>query len=94
MDNDGAFYDPPDAASLKQQLALVRRITRFSRRFVAALRALDVSKLASAMGDEVPGTPLLPQRVLDGVDVRRRAVLEAVDARVGDAGEAGALAFE
>lgn len=94
VDNDGAFYNPPDAASLKQQLALVRRITRFSRRFVAALRALDVSKLASAMGDEVPGTPLLPQRVLDGVDVRRRAVLEAVDARVGDAGEAGALAFE
>lgn len=94
VDNDGAFYDPPDAASLKQQLALIRRIVRFSRRFVAALRTLDASKLAGAIGDEAAGTPLLPQRVLDGVDARRRAVLEAVDTRIGDAGEAQTLAFD
>jgi hypothetical protein len=94
VDNDGAFYDPPDAALLKQQLALVRRIVRFSHRFVAALRALDASKLAGAIGDEVAGTPLLSQRVLDGVDARRRNVLATVDARIGDAGEAGTLAFD
>lgn len=94
VDNDGAFYDPPDAAALKQEVALVRRVARFSRRFVAALRALDPTKLASAIGDELPGTPLLPPRVLDGVDARRRTVLAVVDARAGDAGEGVTMFFE
>jgi hypothetical protein len=94
VDNDGAFYDPPEMASLQRQLAQVRRIARFSRRFVAALRALDASKIASAIGDEAAGTPLLPRRVVDGADARRRNVLEAVDARIGDAGETETLAFE
>jgi len=94
VDNDGAFYDPPEAAALARQLAVVRRIARFSRRFVAALRALDGPRLSSAIGDEAPGTPLLPRRVLDGVDARRRIVLGVVDGRIGDAGDAATLAFE
>ena len=94
VDNDGAFYDPPDAAALRKQLASVRRLARFSRRFVAALRALDRPRLAAAIGDETPGDPLLSDRVLRGVDDRRRAILAAVDTRIGDAGEGATLAFE
>jgi hypothetical protein len=94
VDNDGAFYDPPEAAALKSQWALVARLARFSRRFVAALRALDRTKLAGAIGDELPGAPLLAPRVLDGVDARRLAVLGVVDARIGDAGETATLFFE
>jgi hypothetical protein len=94
VDNDGAFYDPPDGAALERQLGTLRRILRFSRSFVAALRGLDAAKLATAIGDELPGTPLLPQRVLDGLDARRRTVLQVVDARSADAGEGATLAFE
>jgi hypothetical protein len=94
VDNDGAFYDPPGAAALEQQLVLVRRIARFSRSFASSLRALDASKLAIAIGDEAPGTALLPPRVLDGVDTRRRKVLEIIDARIGDAGDAATLFFD
>lgn len=87
VDNDGAFYDPPPAASLAAQLALLRRVARFSKSFVAALRSLDESKLRAAFGDEAPGVPLLPGRVVAGVDQRRKTVLGLVDARLtGDSG--------
>ena len=93
VDNDGAFYDPPPADSLARQLAMLRRIVRFSRRFVAMLRALDDGKLRDAMGEEGAGQPLLPERVVSGVAARRKTVLDLVDARVDDAGESVALAF-
>jgi hypothetical protein len=93
VDNDGAFYDPPPADALARQLALLRRVTRFSRRFVAMLRSLDDGKLASAIGEESPGQPLLPASVLAGVASRRKTVLQVVDARAGDAGQDAVLAF-
>ena len=70
VDNDGAFYEWPAPATLARQLAMVERVTRFSRRFVDALRALDEARLRdAALGEESPGCRCLPERV----DRRRRA---------------------
>ncbi len=94
VDNDGAFYDTPPAANLAAQLARLRRVVRFSRSFVAAVRALDGASLRRAIGDESPGHRLLPDAVLAGVDARRTTFLGVVDERIAREGEAAALAFE
>ena len=39
IDNDGAFYNPPPPDSLATQLAFLKRVVRFSRSFIEALRA-------------------------------------------------------
>jgi hypothetical protein len=89
VDNDGAFYDPPPADSLATQLALLRRVVRFSRSFVSALRALDEAKLHAIFGDEAPGAPLLIDRVIAGVDARRKTLLDVVDRRMKQAADTG-----
>jgi hypothetical protein len=94
VDNDGAFYEWPDAHQLARQRRELERVVRYSRRFVAALRALEDETLERAVGDEEPGAPLLSERARAGVEARRKTVLSIIDARVGDAGEAAALPFE
>jgi hypothetical protein len=96
-DNDGAFYDPPPADSLASQLAFLKRVVRFSRSFVAMLRSVDEGKLHTIFGDETPGVPLLSDRVIAGVDARRKTALDVVDARIqrgGDGGNASVLSFD
>jgi hypothetical protein len=94
LDNDGAFFDPPPPEPLAKQRALLALDARFSRRFVAALRALDADATRSAMGEEAPGTPLLAPRVLAGLEERRKAALAIVDARIAKDGEDKVLFFE
>jgi hypothetical protein len=95
VDNDGAFYEWPTPATLAGQLAMVRRITRFSRRFTSALRAMNAAAVRQALGEESPGVPLLPERAMAGVEERRRTAVEVIDARVGDGGGGVAtFAFE
>jgi hypothetical protein len=45
------------------------------------------------MGEEAPGVPLLSPKALDGVAHRRRQVLQAIDAKIADAGQDATLAF-
>jgi hypothetical protein len=94
VDNDGAFYEWPAPAALARQRALLEHVTRFSRHFIDAVRALDAAGLRAAIGDETPGVPLLSERSLAGVEARRASLLHLVDARVGDAGAAAVLAFD
>jgi hypothetical protein len=94
VDNDGAFYEWPAPATLAHQRRQLERVTRFSRRFVDALRALDSEMLRSAIGEEAPGVPLLSARSVAGVQLRRATVLAIVDARVGDAGAGATLTFD
>ena len=93
VDNDGAFYDNPPPHALTRQLALLRRVVRFSSSFVEALRALDGAKLRDTFGEETPGQPLLLDRAVKDADARRRTVLDAIDSRVKDAGATAVLAF-
>ena len=94
VDNDGAFYEAPPQQSLVRQLALIRRVVRFSRSFVGALRAMDEATVREALGADIDGAPLLPDRVVADVDARRQAVVGVIDAQIARAGEAPTLAFE
>lgn len=94
VDNDGAFYEWPSAGALAGQLAMVRRMARFSRRFADALRAMDAAALRDALGEEAPGVPLLPDRVVADAEARRRTAVRAIDNRVRVAGESATYAFE
>lgn len=94
VDNDGAFYEAPDATNLADQLAHVRRMTRFSKSFVKELRAMTLQKLEAAIGDEMPGLPLLSKKVLEMTDERRMRALKAIDAKIAEAGEADVLVFD
>jgi hypothetical protein len=94
VDNDGAFYEHPDRGQLEAQLSRLRRVVRFSKSFIAALRTLDATKLRAAFGEEGPDVPLLSDHVIADVDRRMKVVLEIVDARIGRAGEASTLSLE
>jgi hypothetical protein len=94
VDNDGAFYEAPPGARLSRQLALLQRVVRFSRRFVAALRALDLPSIREALGVDLDGAGLLPDSVVMGVDARRTAAVAAIDTRIALAGDGATLCFE
>jgi hypothetical protein len=94
VDNDGAFYERPSPETLSRQLATVKRVTRFSRRFASALRALNAASLREAFGEESPGVALLPDGVILGVEERRVAAVSAIDARRKAVGEDATYAFE
>jgi hypothetical protein len=94
VDNDGAFYEVPPPDALARQLALLRRVVRFSRRFVTAVRALDSSKLADVFGDESPGQPLLTERAVQQARTRYETVRGVIAARIADAGEDPTLALQ
>jgi hypothetical protein len=94
VDNDGAFYEWPPPAALARQRAQLDHVARFSRRFVAALRAMDVDRLRAVLGDESPGVPLLPARAVDGVASRCKTVVDVVDARIRAGGEQTVLSFD
>jgi hypothetical protein len=91
VDNDGAFFDPVPVKEMKWPTSLFEGVDRFSRRFVAALRTLDV---ASAVGEEAPGESFLSSRVLAQTEARRKHVLAFIDAKIARLGEPAVLAFE
>ena len=94
VDNDGAFYEHPDRIELAGQLTRLRRVLRFSRSFVSALRRLDEATLRAAFGEESPGVPLLSDRVIGDVETRIKTVLGVLDGRVSRDGETEALSLE
>jgi hypothetical protein len=92
VDNDAAFFDPIPPAFLAQ-MALLRNIDRFSRSLVSRLRATDGLVIADALGEEEPGTPLLPPREIADTDNRRKDVLAVIDAKIASFGESAVLFF-
>ena len=93
IDNDGAFFDPVPAAPLASQLALLKKMTRFSRSFVTNLRAVAEADLQTALGDEVPGKPLLSRSIVDAFFARRKTVLAAIDEKITANGDVTTLAL-
>jgi hypothetical protein len=94
VDNDGTFYESPSKANLKEQLSRIEKVERFSKSFVASLRDFDVQKFQAAVGDEEPGTPLLPEKIVQAADARRQELVQVVDAKIAADGEAAVLYFE
>jgi hypothetical protein len=92
VDNDAAFFDPIPPA-FQPQMALLKTVDRFSRALVNRMRMLDALVLADAFGDEEPGTPLLPARVVADADQRRKDVLAIIDEKIKSLGEGSVLSF-
>ncbi len=93
IDNDGAFFDPVPAAPLASELTLVKKMRHFSRSFVTKLRSVSEAGLQTAIGDEMPGKPLLSRSVVDAFFARRKIVLAAIDQKITARGEDATLAF-
>jgi hypothetical protein len=94
VDNDGAFFETPPERSLSRQAAVLRRMLRFSRSFVAALRALDTIRLREAFGTDSRGEPLLSSGIVSAAVARKKMVVDIVDAQVARVGEAATLFFD
>jgi hypothetical protein len=92
VDNDGAFFDPLPPA-FQPQWALLKTVDRFSRALVKRMRTLAALDLADAFGDEEPGTPLLPARVVSAAEQRRKDVLAIIDEKIKSLGEESVLYF-
>jgi hypothetical protein len=93
IDNDGAFFEMPPPAALRKNLDLLRGVDRFSRSFIAHVRALDDEKLAEALGEETAGLPLLSAKALSGVSHRRTELLAVIDAKRAASSDASVFAF-
>jgi hypothetical protein len=93
IDNDGAFM-VPTPAPFDRQRELSKSLKKYPRQLVVKLRELDEASLRKAVGEEIPGTPLLSDIALKNLDARRKALLDEVDARVRELGEARVFAFE
>ena len=92
VDNDAAFFDPIPPAAAKQ-MEMLKGVDRFSRALVTRLRAVDALMLADAFGEEEPGAPLLPARVVAACDERRKEILGIVDSKIAQLGEPNVLFF-
>ena len=84
LDNGSGFSAPPPPAVLDARLASV---SKFRRRTIDALRALDTQALKATMAADPLG-PILDAAMWRGLETRRTAVLEHVarqQKRFGDA---------
>ncbi len=93
IDNDGAFFDPVPEGPLASQMALVKKSLHFSRGFVTSLKNISEPELERALGEESPGKPLLPRRVVDAFFARRKNVLAAIDEKIAANGDAATLSL-
>lgn len=95
-DHNLAFDAPLRPRHESKLVERLRKVERFSRGFVARLRALDRSSLEAALAPDPvdPDRPILTEDQLGGVLERRREILRHVDGLVARHGEATVLAFE
>jgi hypothetical protein len=89
MDNDGAFFERPPKDGVERNKALLRGIDRFSKRFVAALRATKEKDLATIFEARVAS-----DAVRQAARGRIGEVLDHVDAKIAANGEDATLFFE
>ena len=90
MDNGAGFWLGEQRLGLME--ARLKALQRFRRSTVEAVRNLDIDRYsASLQGD--PLAPVLNAKQLDGLEQRRRAVLDHVDAMVARFSEARVFAW-
>src|SRR5262249_54995550 len=95
IDNDAAFTQGPPKEALAKNMQLVEATDRFSKSFLTRVRsiAVDEDKVASALGEESPGKPLVSRTIVHGVVVRTKEILAIIDAKIAAHGEADTLPF-
>lgn len=83
-DHNVAFQSPLTDALYARLRGHLERTERFSRSFVAAVRALDEERLSAALAEDptAEGRPILSPRQIEDVMDRRRALLSYVGALV------------
>jgi hypothetical protein len=79
IDNDGAFYETPPPDGLARNLRLLAGTKRFSRTFVAAMKAFDPTRLEAVFGEDLSGHPLLSPKAVAGVRSRIELVRSALE---------------
>jgi hypothetical protein len=94
-DHNLAFLDPFRASQHRRALARLKRTQRFSRRFVAALKALPEDGLSGVLADPLdpPELQVVSQGQVQGIMERRRALLSYVAALIDSYGESNVLTF-
>jgi len=95
-DHNLAFLSPLPRAQHERVLGHVRRVERFSRSFVLALRALDEPRLRASLAADpavAAGTTLLDDAQIRALFDRREALLSRVAAHLDAYGEVAVLAF-
>jgi hypothetical protein len=94
-DHNVAFYEPLPRALHERVLGRLRKVQRFSRSFVGALKAVDQSTLERALHEPTDPQgyqPLKPAQLAALLD-RRKTVLSYIAALIDHYGEAATLTF-
>jgi hypothetical protein len=94
-DHNLAFYEPLPRPQHERVLGHLRKVERFSKSFVLALKALDKPALMRALTepDDPPGFQALSQRQVTAVLDRRLALLSYIAAMLDRYGERAVLSF-
>lgn len=90
LDNAAGFSQGPHRRSLMD--SRLAPVQRFRRRTVDALRRLSLPELTRRLGASI-GAPILDAHLLEGLAVRRTAVLEHIEALIEEHGEEAVLAW-
>ncbi len=90
LDNGAGFWLGDQRLGLME--ARLKALQRFRRSTIDSVRTLDIERFASRLRED-PLAPVLNEKQLDGLEQRRRAVLEHVDAMVARFGEARVFAW-
>ena len=90
LDNGAGFWLGEQRLGLME--ARLKALQRFRRSTIEAIRNLDIERFAVRLGSD-PLAPVLNEKQLDGLEQRRRAVLEHVEAMVTRFGEARVFAW-
>lgn len=88
LDNGAGFWLGDQRLGLME--ARLKALQRFRRSTVEAVRKLDIKRFSRNLATD-PLAPVLNEKQLDGLEQRRRALLEHVDAMIARFGEARAM---
>lgn len=94
-DHNMAFFEPLRVGHHERVLAHLKRSQRFSRGFVAAVKALDAARVSGALADpaDPSGFQVLSSGQIRGFLDRRAALLSYIAALIDTYGERNVLTF-
>jgi hypothetical protein len=94
LDLDGALDARAELEPKRKPGVAIKRVERFSRGLVGAVRSLTREALVRAVGTDEQGARILDEQQLAGVLARRDALLKHVDGLIAAHGEDRVLCWE